>query len=140
MVPRAIRPYGWVVRFLFRRNIVEEYLYQFLWFAVFFVVIFIVYFFLLRHKLKKGKEKSIGEVSYLIRRFQLDVRKLDYWKLIIPISLINAFIISFVSTAIMLFPVDMIWQLAIGFVLLFCLIYALYEIYGRHLQKKYGKN
>lgn len=126
--------------FAFRRHVMEQYLYQFLWFAVFFIIIFVVYFFMLRHKLKKGKEKSIGEVGYLIRKFHLDVKKLDYWKLIIPISFINAFIISFVSTVIMLFPVDMIWQLLIGFVLLFFLIYAIYEIYGRHLEKLYGKN
>ena len=29
-----------------------------------------------------------------------------------------------------------VWQLLIGFVLLFALIYSLYEIYGRHLVKK----
>ncbi len=117
----------------------EHYLYQFLWFSVFFLVIFVAYFFLLRYKIKRGKEKSIGEISYLIRKFHLDVRKLDYWKFIIPISLMNAFIISFVATAIMLLPFDMIWQLLIGFVFLFLLIYAIYEIYGRHLEKKYGK-
>ncbi len=95
---------------------------------------------MLKSKLKRKKEKTIGEISYLIRKFHLDVRKIDYWKMILPISLINAFIISFVATVIMLFPVNMIWQLLIGFVLLFFLIYAIYEIYGRHLVKKYGKN
>lgn len=118
----------------------ENYLYQFFWFALFFLIIFVVYFFLLRHKLKQKKENKIGEIGYLVRKFQLDVRKIDYWKLLIPISLINAFIISFVATVIMLFPLDILWQLMIGFVLLFFLIYAIYEIYGRHLVKKYGKN
>jgi hypothetical protein len=118
----------------------DIYLEQFFWFALFFIIIFVVYFFMLRHKLKRKKEKSIGEISYLIRKFKLDVRKIDYWKMIIPISLINAFIISFVATVIMIFPVDMLWQLLIGFVFLFFLIYAIYEIYGRHLEKKYGKN
>lgn len=123
-----------------RRDIMESSFYHFIWFALFFIVVYVVYFFMLKSKLKRKKEKTIGEISYLIRKFHLDVRKIDYWKMILPISLINAFIISFVATVIMLFPVNMIWQLLIGFVLLFFLIYAIYEIYGRHLVKKYGKN
>ena len=118
----------------------ESSFYHFIWFALFFIAVYIVYFFMLKSKLKRKKEKTIGEISYLIRKFHLDVRKIDYWKMILPISLINAFIISFVATVIMLFPVNMIWQLLIGFVLLFFLIYAIYEIYGRHLVKNYGKN
>ncbi len=115
----------------------EDFLANFFWFSIFFILIFIVYFFLLRYKLKKKKYSSIGEVGYLIRKFSLDTRKLDYWKMIIPISLMNAFIISFTATFVMMLPLEMIWQLMIGFVLVFALIYALYEIYGRHLAKKY---
>jgi len=114
--------------------------YHLLWFGIVLVVIFVVYFFLLRFKLKRKKYQSIGEFSYLIKKFHLDTRKIDYWKLIIPVSFINAFIISFVSTFVMLIPVHMMLRMLIGFVLLFALIYSLYEIYGRHLVKKYGKD
>ncbi len=90
-----------------------------------------------KSKKTKGpkKEKSIGELDYLISRFKLNKRKLNKEKAIIWISLINSFIISFVSCIVMLLPLKMIWQLLIAFVLLFALIYSLYEIYGRHLKK-----
>ena len=53
-------------------------------------------------------------------------------------AIINAFIISSVVTIISNIKLKMMWQLLIGFVLLFALIYSLYEIYGRHLIKKVG--
>ena len=114
-------------------------------FIVLFLIVFIIdYFFINKRKLKtleskkKGKNKktkSISEIDYLVAKFKLNVKKLDKDKVIIWIALINSFIISMVSTVILLMPFKLIWQLLIAFVLLFCLIYALYEIYGRHLKK-----
>ena len=52
------------------------------------------------------------------------------------ICILDAFIISFVGTFITILPVKFGWQFLIGFVLLFALIYALFEIYGRHLVNK----
>ena len=48
-------------------------------------------------------------------------------------SIMNAFIISFVATFITAIEIGTIWQMLIGFILLFGLIYSFYEIYGRHL-------
>ena len=56
--------------------------------------------------------------------------------MLIWFSIIDAFIISFVTTFITIIKLDTIWQILIGFVLLFVLIYAFYEIYGRHLINK----
>ena len=53
---------------------------------------------------------------------------------------INSFIISFVASFVMLIPLNMIWQFVIGFAMLLALIYSFYEIYGRHLAKKYKKD
>lgn len=84
---------------------------------------------------KKKKIKNISEIDYLVGKFKLNKKKLKEEKVIIWISLINSFIISSVSSVIMLMPFKMMWQLLIAFVLLFGLIYALYEIYGRYLKK-----
>ena len=58
------------------------------------------------------------------------------------ISFINALIIAFVCTLVMYLDivceVNYFIELIIGFVLMFCLLYALYEIYGRKLKKKWG--
>ncbi len=51
-------------------------------------------------------------------------------------TLINSFIISSVGTVVSSINTYIIVQLGLGFVLLFLLIYALYEIYGRYLVNK----
>ena len=114
----------------------EKLPYHLLFFGVLYIVVFFVNYLYNRHKIKKGKTKLIGEANYLIGKFKLDPNKINYLKIILPISLINALIISFVTTFITALPISMIWQLMIGFVLLFALIYALYEILGRHYIKK----
>ncbi len=117
-----------------------------------FILVFIVDYFLINKKkleiiknkgvTKKGKKKkikNIGELDYLIAKFKLDFKKIDTDKAIICITLINSFIISIVSFIIMIIPFKMMWQMLIAFVLLFCLIYSLYELYGRYLKKKQMK-
>ena len=130
----------------------NEYLLSACIFIVLFVIVFVVDYFLInKRKLnliknkgitKKGKKKkikSISEIDYVSMKFKLDSKKLDMDKMIIVISLINAFIISIVSSVVMLMPFAIMWQLIVAFALLFGLIYALYEIYGRHLKHKEEK-
>ena len=118
-------------------------------FIILFIIIFLVdYYIINKRKLylienkgvnKKGKKKKvkpISEIDYLTSKFHLDKRKLKKKSMIFWISIINSFIISFVSSVIMLVPLKLMWQMLIAFALLFGLIYALYEIYGRHLKKK----
>lgn len=127
----------------------NEYLLSLYIFIALFMIVFVVDYFLInKRKLnliknkgvtKKGKRKkikNISEIDYLSFKFKLDTKKLDMDKMIIVISIINAFIISIVSSVIMLMPFAIMWQMIIAFVLLFGLIYALYEIYGRHLKHK----
>jgi purine-cytosine permease-like protein len=120
-------------------------------FVILFIIIFIGdYFFIKRRYLKRinGKSKKknkknneLTEIAYLVGKFKLDKSKLNYNKLLIEISLINAFIISFVCVVVMLIRINVILQLLIGFVLLMGLIYALYELFGRYLVKKgFDKN
>lgn len=118
---------------------------------VFILGYIIDYYFINRRKLKliknkgltkKGKTKkikSIGELDYLIAKFQLNYKAINMDKAIIWISLINSFIIALVSLIIMLLPIKIMWQMLIAFVLLFSLIYALYEIYGKILKRKQTK-
>lgn len=126
----------------------EEYL---IMFVGLFIIIFVIDYFLInkkrlnliknKGKTKKGKNKkvkSIGEIDYLIAKFHLKESKLNKDQVIIWVSIINSFIISFTSCIVMMLNTKKIWQFLIAFVLLFSLIYALYEIYGRSLVKKVG--
>ena len=91
-------------------------------------------------KKKRKKEVEIMELSYLITKFKLDIKKMDLLYCIRWISFLDAFIIAFTCVIIFLLPWKIVWQLLAGFVLLFGLIYSLYELFGRHLVKKgWGK-
>lgn len=120
----------------------SEILFNVLMFLIFFLIIFIITYFMNVWKYKKNKQ--IGEVKYLVNKFNLDEKKLKKRQMILWICIIDAFIISFVGTFIFMLPIDYVWEFLSGFVLLFALIYALFEIYGRHLVKsgfqKKGKN
>ncbi len=111
-------------------------LFVLLFFSVLFIIIFIFNYLINRLKVKSKKLDTIGEMNYLISKFKLNKNKINYPKEIIYISLINSFIISSVGVFVTCLKIMRILQLLLGFVLLFGLIYALYEIYGRHLLKK----
>ena len=130
----------------------NEYLLSIYIFIGLLIIVFLIDYFLInKNKLnliknkgltKKGKKKkikSISEIDYLTMKFKLNKKNLNMDRMIIMISLINAFIISVVSSIVMLMPFAIMWQLIVAFALLFGLIYALYEIYGRHLKKEEEK-
>ena len=75
----------------------------------------------------------------MISRFNLEEKQVNLRIINFHMSLINAFIIAFVSTTLNVTAFDMTIKFLISFVLLFGLIYSLYEIYGRQLQKRMGK-
>ncbi len=100
------------------------------------LITFLICLLLNKRKLKKNKKGRIGEVNYLVARFNLDKRKIDYKKITTLVSLTNAFIIAFVCTVICIIPVKLIWQMLIGFVMLFILIFLFYELIGKMCLKK----
>ena len=100
----------------------------------FFLVFIIIYLFNL-YKYKKNK-KDIMEIYYLQKKFSLKLNRKDVKKLLIPISIIDAFIISFVWIFVSMINIKNLWKFIFGFVLIFALIYALFELLGRHLKKK----
>ena len=107
------------------------------------IVYLVDYYILLKPKLnvkkKKKKQKEIMEIDYLTKKFGIPKEFLLNVKVFKNIALMNAFIISFVSTVIMFIPVHLSLQFLVGFVLLFSLIYSIYELYGRYLIKNISK-
>lgn len=129
-----------------------------IFFIVAFIVVFLVYYlFVCRPRLKrifegeskkknsirktraKSKKVEVGELTYLESKFDLKRDKLNWKSLAFWISVIDAFIISFVVFIIELIKIALIIKLVIAFILLFALIYSLYEIYGRILKNKQEK-
>ena len=120
---------------------IESIILNIIFFLVVFLIIFLCDFYIISKNKKRGKktEKLTSQDLYIIKKFDLDEKILNLRKLNFHISLINAFIISFVSTTVIITDFNIGIQMAISFVLLFGLIYSLYEIYGRHIKKIYGK-
>ncbi len=117
----------------------EKIYFSILFFLIVFVLIYFVTYVINYRKYKKKKYQSIGEYHYLILKFHLDPKKLNVGKMIFYFSIFDALIIAFVTTFITSINVSIMWQMLIGFVFLFLLIYAVYELYGRHLVKKMKK-
>lgn len=107
-------------------------------FILAFLLVFIFYSIMFSRKKVKNKEKNIAEVNLLIKRYKLDMRKIKYKNLLFTISIINSTIIALSFTAVF-YVENYLLSLLIGFVLLIVLTYSLYEIVGRHYQKKGSK-
>lgn len=105
-------------------------------FLVLFVIFYIIHYIFDAIKIKKNKLDNIMLMSYVIKKFKINKNKINYKKELKWMALINSFIISSVGTFVSCIDTYIFLQLGIGFVLLFLLIYSLYEIYGRHLAKK----
>ena len=120
---------------------IEEILLNVIFFLVVFLLVFIIDFYFISTKKEKKRrvDKLTSEADFIIKRYELDEKKVNLRKLNFHISIMNGFIISFVSTTISLIEVNITVQFLIGFVLLFALIYSVYEIYGRFMYKKIGK-
>ena len=135
----------------------NEIVYNLIFFIVVFLIVYIFCYYIAgrikvpkeqnkdktTNKGKKGKKektfKYTNEGKLMIIRYNLDEKKVDYQELLRWTSFCNAFVISLTSTIICNIPLKMYYQLAIGFVILFGLIYSIFEIVGRHLNKKWGK-
>ena len=111
--------------------------------VAFFVLFIFMYIFnllklnnILKSKKKRGKDYEIIEIKYLSLIYNIKKEHLLKKWFILIISMINAFIISIVFFTVILIPWKAVWQLLIGFALLFGLIYGCYGVLGRILVMK----
>ena len=116
-----------------------KHLYVYFYILVFLIIMLLTYVLDLL-KIKKRKYKTISEVQYLIAKFKLNSSKLNYKRICLVVSLLNAIIITTVVVVVSSINAPIALQFLVGFILLFALIYALYEIFGRILiAKGYNK-
>ena len=117
-----------------------EYVLKFLYdFILIYLIALIVYLVFVNKRRKDYLNLKDGSyVKLFIARYNLDMRKTKYEKVLKIVAYINSFIIAFASTLI-LYIDSFLWKIVVCFVVVFTLIYALYEIAGRHLKNKEGK-
>lgn len=109
-------------------------------YLIVFVVLFILHYFLFVKKNKKyDKNKVPLELLYLVRLYNLNIKKINYKSFVWIYSLINTFIISTVYIIISYLLEKLILQIIIGIVLLILFIIICYGLLGRYYIKKEGK-
>lgn len=91
--------------------------------------------FVIRKKMKYDPNKASTEVKFLIQKFKLDMKKINYYNFMKTIALINA-----LDIALILFWVSFIDKLNIeclvAIVLMIPVILISYTIFGNYLVKK----
>ena len=105
---------------------------------VFLVVFILTYIFFVRKNKKYNKNKIPIELLYLVKVYNLDIKKINYKKFIWIYSFINTFIISTVYILITYLLESLILQIIVGTILLILLIIICYGILGRYYMKKEG--
>lgn len=117
-------------------------------FVIVFLLVYVIYNFTViskeKKRLEKGKKKGNqkideaaypAEVMYLIKRYQLDLKKVNYFSLLREISLVCSFdlsLIAFLATQVN----GTLWQILIAALLCIPVIYISFMLYGKRLQKK----
>lgn len=105
-------------------------------FILTFLFIFIIYeLFLIRRNKKNKTKKQPAEIQYLVNRYHLNLKKVNYKRLLNIVSFVSALDISIVVTVISLLD-NVYLQLAIGFVSIVTVILISYSIVGKIYQKK----
>ena len=108
-------------------------------FLGFYAIIFLIYVVFLNKKKKDYSKLKKGDlIKVFIARYNLDMRKQDYKKVLLLYTIVKVFVISFTAALIMNIN-SFIWKVVIAFVVVFVLIYALFEILGRVLKKREEK-
>lgn len=108
---------------------------EFILFLLCFFLVFLVYEIFIVRKAKKKKDKKPIEVKYLITRYHLNMRKVDYPQLLQVVALVSSFDISFiVSISVMLD--SYLWQIIAALVLVLPVILVSYHLVGVIYKKK----
>lgn len=108
-------------------------------FFAIFTVIFIIYkVFINRKKEDYENLKKSSEVRLVVKRYDLNMKKIKYKKLLDAIAVANSFIIAF-SAVIVMNIKGILLAILVGLVTIMMVTYSVYEIVGRYFKKKSEK-
>ena len=109
------------------------------WFLISFIIIYLFYFVtVILQKKKYEKFKSSNQVLYFVKKYKIDVKKLNISKFVKIISFTNSLIIAITFT-IATITDNFILILLIGFITLLPLMLLSYHIIGLYLKKEENK-
>ena len=104
-----------------------------------FVLIYLFYvFFVILRKKKLEKFKQNTYVKFLVTKYNLDLKKINFKILAHAIALTNAFIIS-AALFVISFIDNWLYKIGIAFVILVPLQFIMYALLGKLFEKKGSK-
>ena len=109
------------------------------WFIGTFIVVYIIYllYYVIPKKKKYDKNKVPLELTYLIRKYRLDMKKINYKKIMNQIGIVSAFDIAFTGTFMFIFVKNIYLSIILGTIMIIPLIIITFNIIG-HIYKKKG--
>lgn len=109
---------------------------QIILFIMTYITVFLVYqFIILRKAKKRNSKKKPVEVNYLIYKYKIDLKKVNYKQLLMTISLVSSLDISILITVVLLSK-SYILSLILILILIIPLIIFSYSFIGKYYIKK----
>ena len=100
-------------------------------FILTFLFTFIIYqLFIVRKAKSKKKKKNkweVIEISYLVKKYKLDMEKISYNQLLQIVALTSSFDIALIVTIILMFD-NFILEIIVGFIAMFLIIMISYHL------------
>ena len=107
------------------------------WFLGIYLVIYLFYLFFSVLKRKKFNVKKIPvELKLLIKKYRLDMSKINYRGIMNRIALVSSFDIAFVATFIFKFIESEVWSIIIGAIMIIPVILITFNFIGLYYVKK----
>ena len=105
-------------------------------FIISFLIVYLFYLFTVILQTKRyDKFKKSNQVMYFVKKYKIDVNKLNMKKFTNILGLTNSLIISIAFTTTYLVD-NLILQLLIGLIVLIPLIFIFYSLIGNYLKRK----
>ncbi len=109
---------------------------QFVLFVLIFLFILLIYQMFILKRYKKGKtKKQLSEVNYLIYRYHIDMKKVNYQRLLNVVSIVSSLDITVLVAITFLFDSTFI-QLLVALLLTVPIVMVSYGFIGRYYKKK----
>lgn len=105
-------------------------------FIMTYVFVFFIYqiFIVSKGKRRNSKKRPI-EVNYLIKKYNIDINKINYKKLLMTISLVSSLDISVIVTVILLLD-NYLLEIVVAFLIVIPVIIVSYSFVGKYYVKR----
>ena len=118
----------------------NEILINLIYFLSAYIIFFLIYIFIINRKRKKYEDcRTQLEISYIVNKFNLDLRKTKLSTIKWALTFLNPLIIS-ITFLLVINIESFTFAIIVGFIVMLLLVYSCYEILGRILKKKGDKN